>query len=72
MITIVPGTQFQQGSVWQFDDIVMTHLKGRDVHISMAYAVDHPILSALQNWDWDRFFGSVLTGVDLGLRLRGR
>jgi hypothetical protein len=61
--------QFRQNGVWQFDDIVITRYKSRDINLSVAYSIDHPILAGLENLDWNDLLGNFIKGFLIGARL---
>jgi hypothetical protein len=63
--------EFQQQGVWRFHDVVVTRQNGRDVELSMAYAIDHPILAALQTADWGAILDTFVKGFIIGYSLGG-
>lgn len=63
--------EFRHQGVWKFHDIVVTRHNGRDIDLSIAYAIDHPILAALKTADWGAVFENFLKGFFVGLSLRG-
>jgi hypothetical protein len=63
--------QFEQHGVWQFHDIVITRHGARDIELSVAYAIDHPILAALKTADWGEVFTNFVKGFMIGYGLGG-
>jgi hypothetical protein len=64
--------EFHQQDVWRFHDIVVTRHRGRNVELSLAYTIDHPILAALNNADWGGMFENFLQGLMIGMSLGSR
>jgi len=56
---------------WQFNDYVINKLGKRELNMSFAYLVDHPILAQFKYLDWQELFDDFMTGFMLGLKLRG-
>lgn len=61
--------QFQKNGVWQFDDVVITRHKRRTIELSVAWAIEHPILAALKVADWDELLENFIKGFLLGLAI---
>lgn len=60
---------FQQDGVWKFDDIVVTRHHGRDIELSLAYAIDHPYRAAVILTDWTAAARDIAAAFAIGWKI---
>ena len=63
---------YKAGDFWQFNDLLMTKLNGREVNIRTSEMIKFPTWTEIKNADWRSFVDVCLTCFDLALRARGR
>lgn len=58
---------FEKHGKWQFHDLVITKIEGKEVEMSLAWAIDHPFQAALKGIDWDLMLEYFLKGFAIGM-----